>query len=201
MRQRVRWMVSMMVAVGLTMVVSASAMASTPDQVVQERTEAVATVLAQPESEERTERLAATIDESIDFEFLASLALRGHWEERTDEERQEFMTLLRRLLQANYEERLGGYELDEDYEIHYEESREREDRAFVPAVIDGKERRESVVYRLYRDDGQWVIYDVVVDDISLEETYRDGYVPIIEDHGWGELIERMERRVDALEEG
>ena len=175
--------------------------AATPNEVAEERTEAVAAVLAEPDSPERTARLAQTIDESLDFAYLAGLALGEHWAERSDEERDEFMTLLRQLLQHNYEERLGGHELDEDYTIEYEEGRTRGDRAFVAAEVEYDERNESLVYRMYRDDdGDWTIYDLVIDDMSLEETYRDGYVPIIEDHGWGELIERMENRLQQLQE-
>ena len=174
------------------------AAASSPDDVVEERTMAVAAVLALPDSPERTERLAATIDESLDFAFLAGLALGRHWEQRSDEERQEFMDLLRTLLQNNYEDRLTGHELDDDYTVEFESSRVRGDRAFVPAEVDYDGRVESLVYRLYRDDDDWRIYDLIVDDISLEETYRDGYVPIIEEHGWEELIRRMQERVDQL---
>jgi phospholipid transport system substrate-binding protein len=177
------------------------ALASTPNEEVERQTQAVAEVLAQPESDNRTMLLATTVDEAIDFPYLASLALGEHWERRTEAEREEFLTLLRRLLLANYEDRLGGYQLDEDYTVEFEEGRQRGERAFVAAEITHKDRVEPVVYRLYRDaDGDWQIYDLVVDDISLEETYREGYVPIIEDHGWEELIRRMQSRVDQLEE-
>ena len=174
--------------------------AATPNDVVEERTQAVAGVLAEPDSPERTERLGDTIDESLDFAYLASLALGEHWEQRSEEERDEFLTLLRQLLQHNYEDRLAGHELDEDYTIDYEEARTRGDRAFVESTVRYDERDEEVVYRLYRDDEEsdWTIYDLVVDDMSLEETYRDGYVPIIEDHGWQELIDRMEQRLEEL---
>ena len=176
-------------------------LAASPNEVVEDRTEAVAGVLAEPESPERTVRLAEVIDRSLDFEYLAALALGEHWEERTPEEREEFMTLLRQLLQHNYEDRLGGHELDEDYTIDYEEARIRDDRSFVEAEIEYDERVEPVIYRLYREDGAWTVYDLVVDDISLEETYREGYVPIIEEHGWQELIDRMENRLEEFEDG
>lgn len=184
---------------GVVLLWSGTAWAASPNEVVEERTEAVAEVLAQPDTPERTEALAEAIDDGLDFAFLAGLALGEHWEERTDEERDEFMELLRVLLQANYEDRLTGREIDDDYAVAYEEARTRDDRAFVEAEITYDDNVESVVYRLYRDDDGWRVYDLIVDDISLEETYRDGYVPIIEDHGWQELIDRMQERVDQLD--
>ncbi len=187
------------VALAFVLVAAPQAMASTPEGVVQERTNAVADVLAQPESPSRTARLGAVIDESLDFAQLAKLSLGRHWEERTDEEREEFLTLLRRLLQANYEDRLSGHQVREDYTVSYEAARVRGDRAFVPATIRHQDRSEEVVYRLYRHEGEWRIYDLVVDDISLEETYREGYVPIIDEDGWDELIDLMRERVEELE--
>ena len=193
-------MATALVVALIALLSSAAVWAASPNEVVEQRTEQVANVLSEPESPERTTRLAETIDESLDFAYLAGLALGEHWEERTDEERQEFMRLLRRLLLANYEDRLAGHQLDEDYTVDYEEARTRRDRAFVPAEVQTEKRTEPVVYRLYRHDEQgWTIYDVVIDDISLEETYREGYVPIIEEHGWQGLIDRMQRRVDQLD--
>ncbi len=197
-RRGQRWTTSV-VAAALLVLWSTAAFASTPNEVVEQRTEAVATVLAQPDSPERTDQLATVIDESLDFAFLAQLALGEHWEKRSAEEHDRFMELLRTLLQANYEDRLAGHELDDDYTVDFEEARVRRDRAFVEARVVHDERTEDIVYRLYQSDEQWRIYDLIVDDISLEETYRDGYVPIIEEHGWQELIDRMERRVEALE--
>lgn len=175
------------------------AVATTPEEVVQERTEAVASLLAEPDSLERTVHLAEAIDESLDFEYLAARAFGEHWEARTDEEKNEFLTLLRALLQANYADRLGGEVLGEDYRIEYGDARMRRDRAFVQAEIAYKDRSESVIYRLYQDGERWRIYDLVVDDISLEETYRDGYVPIIEEDGWDELISLMKERLEEME--
>ena len=181
------------------LLISTTAAASTPNAVAESRTEAVARILSEPAGPQRTARLGAEIDRSIDFAHLASLSLGRHWQERSEEEQVEFLSLLRRLLQANYEDRLSGQQLREDYTVTFEAGRERGDRAVVPATIRHKERTETVVYRLHRHDGQWKIYDLVIDDISLEETYREGYVPIIEEDGWDELISLMRERIEELE--
>lgn len=193
-----RCSIALFLLAGLVLV-SSTAVAATPNAVAESRTNAVARVLSEPASPQRTARLGAEIDQSIDFAHLASLSLGRHWAERTEEERVEFLTLLRRLLQANYEGRLAGNQLREDYTVTYEAARIRGERAVVPATIRHKERTEDVVYRLHRHEGQWKIYDLVIDDISLEETYREGYVPIIEEDGWDELISLMRERIEELE--
>ena len=178
---------------------SAVAYASTPEEVVKERTEALAAVLARAGSPERTEKLAREIEKTLDFEYLAARAFGEHWEVRSQAEQEEFLNLLQRLLEANYSRRLGDHRLESDYRIEYGEPRVRRDRAFVRAVVSHRDRSEEVVYRLHRDGGEWKIYDVVIDDISLEETYREGYVPIIEEEGWEELISLMRERLEELE--
>ena len=187
-----------MILAGL-LLISSVAVAASPDQVVTQRTDLIAGIMEEPVGPERTERLTQSINESIDFAHLASRALGRHWRERTEEEQEEFLTLLQRLLQANYENRLADHQLDANYEVEYTAARQRAGQAFVGAKITYKARTEPVLYRLYRRDGQWHIYDLVIDDISLEETYREGYVPIIEEDGWEELISLMRERVEELE--
>lgn len=177
-----------------------SALAAEPEQVVKERTAKVVEVLKKPATAARTKELEEAMNESLDFEELASRFLGEHWEVRTPEERVEFLGLLQRLLRSNYEDRLGERQLKEDFEIEYSPARIRRGRAFVRAQVRVRDRSEEVVYRLYqREDESWRIYDIVIDDISLEETYRDGYVPIIEEDGWEEFISLMKERVEEME--
>ncbi len=195
--ERIWWacMAAFVVLFGWT----ASALAGSPRDHVEEKTEAVAAVLAKPDSSVRTQELAEVVEESLDLEYLASRALGDHWTQRSPAEREEFMSLLQRLLQGNYEDRLAGRKMGDDYEVDFEQAQVRGERAFVAATVTKDDTEKSLVYRLRRDGESWKIYDLVIDDISLEETYRDGYVPIIEEQGWEELIRRMEERLEELE--
>lgn len=179
--------------------VSSSAWADAPAEVVEERTAAIAKVLEKPDSEARNAELSRELNKTLDFAFLASQAFGEHWEARTPEERTEFLDLLQRMLQRSYEDRLSGRTLNEDYTITYGDERTRDSRAFVRGEVTREGKTYPVVYRLYRDGESWRIYDLVIDDISLEETYREGYVPIIEDSGWSELIRLMRERIEELE--
>jgi phospholipid transport system substrate-binding protein len=163
----------------------------------------VTRLLAQKESEERARKFSKLADQLIDFRELASRALRGHWEDRSQEDRDQFMTLLKDLLEANYRKKLEGKQLGEDYKIDYTDERQQGDRAIVRSVVkwgDSEKEREPVEYKLMKKSSGWVIYDLVIDDISLEETYRESYTKIIEDEGWDALIQKMKDKIAELEE-
>lgn len=196
MKQRT-WMTSLG-AFLITGTLALPAFAGTPTEHVKERTEAVTSVLSKKESAKRAKELEKILDATIDFRELASRALGEHWTARTEEEQAQFLSLLQELLQANYETKLQGRTLGEDYEIVYESEKSREEKAIVKTQIVVKEESRPVDYRLLRKDGKWVIYDVVIDDISLEETYRESYTEIIKEEGWDSLINRMKERVKEI---
>lgn len=182
----------------LTAAFAAPAWASAPTDYVKKRTENVTKILSQKDSKKRQTSLKKVLEETIDFRELASRALGDHWAKRTPEEQQEFLDLLQELLQANYEGKLSGKSLGKDYQIKYEDERVRDDRAIVKTIVVAKEESKPVDYKLFKKGEEWSIYDVVIDDISLEETYRDSYVEIIEKEGWPSLIQRMKDKAAEI---
>lgn len=163
-----------------------------PTDYVKKQTDVVTKVLQKPDSSSREKELTKLVKQTIDFRELATRALGEHWTKRTPEEQQEFLDLLQDLLQANYKNKLEGQTVGEDYEVKYTDEKIREDKAIVKTTIVTKEESKPVEYKLYKqEDGDWSIFDIVIDDISLEETYRDSYVEIIDKEGWPALIKRM----------
>lgn len=185
----------------LTSMLAVPAFAGAPTDYVKKRTEKVTTVLSKDESKKRTAELEEILQATIDFRELAGRALGEHWDKRSEEEKTEFLDLLQKLLQANYETKLQGRTLGKDYEIVYVEEKTRDDRAIVKTKIVVKEESRPVDYRLVKKDNKWIIYDVVIDDISLEETYRESYTEIIKEEGWDALIDRMKQRVEEIRSG
>lgn len=169
-----------------------------PTDYVKARTKEVTDILSKPDSKKRATQLQTVIKQTIDFRELASRALGEHWAKRTPEEQQEFLDLLQELLQANYEGKLEGHQLGKDYEIKYEAEKTKGDKAVVKTVVVGKEEQRPVDYKLLKKDEDWSIFDVVIDDISLEETYRDSYTEIIESEGWPALIQRMKDKAKEV---
>lgn len=186
----------------MTVVLSATVAWAQPTDYVKKRTAEVTKVLSQPDTKKRQTKLKDLLQETIDFRELAARALGEHWEKRSPEEQQEFLDLLQELLQANYEGKLSGKTLGEDYEIKYSDEKTRGDKAIVKTTVVTKEESKPVDYKLVnKEEGGWTIFDVVIDDISLEETYRESYVEIIEKEGWSSLINRMKDKAKELRKG
>jgi phospholipid transport system substrate-binding protein len=71
-----------------------------------ERHEALRTLFAQRASATRNQRLSTLVSELLDLEELSRQALRDHWDTRTPAQREEFVSLLRQLVQEQYERNL-----------------------------------------------------------------------------------------------
>ncbi len=185
----------------LVMVFATSAFAQekSPMEVVKARSSELTTILGEPDTAARTERVNKALYETVDFGELATRALGKHWTKRTDAERAEFLDLLQRLLQANYSKQISGRKLGKDYTLEYGDERIRDDRAVVKVTVKYDKKKHPVLYRLTKKGNNWVVYDLVIDDVSLEETYREGYVPIIEEDGWDGLIDLMKERLAEFE--
>jgi phospholipid transport system substrate-binding protein len=185
-------------AIGLLLASTGLVWAGEPTKFIEKNAAEVSDLLRQQDSQERQAKFSEKIDEVVDFRELASRALGEHWKARTDEEQQQFLDLLQELLEANYRDSLQGNTLGEDYEIEYLDERTKDSLAIVKTRIKWEEDDRPVDYKMIEKEGAWVIYDIVIDDISLEETYRESYTEIIEQEGWDELISRMKERAEAL---
>ena len=183
------------VMVGLLVLLASDAFAGAPTDFVKGKTDEVTKLLTSKATKKRSEDLRKFLSTAIDFRELAARSLGKHWEARTPEEQQKFLDLLQELVRANYETQLEGRTVGKDYQISYMDEKRRDAKAIVKTTVEVRGEKKPIDYKLAEKEGQWSVFDVVIDDISLEETYRDSYVEIIEDEGWPSLIKRMEDKV------
>jgi phospholipid transport system substrate-binding protein len=196
-----RFTVAALVAIGLVISLAGTAFAGEPTEFIEKNAEDVSDLLKQKDTKKRSEKFSKKLHSLVDFRELADRALGEHWDARSEEEQEEFLSLLQELLEANYEKKLEGQELGKDYEIEYLDEKTRKDKAIVATKVVWSDGDESVEYKMIdREKTGWIIYDIVIDDISLVETYRDSYVEIIEKEGWGELISRMKEKAKKIRE-
>jgi ABC-type transporter MlaC component len=181
---------------------SSSASAGPPTEFVKVKSDALISILNQPVSPKRTASLKTEVRELVAYDELARRSLGDHWTKRNDDERKQFIALLEELVELNYANKFSGESGNLKYVVSYsgEKLRASTGQSIVKTEVDYGSEKILVDYKLLEKKANvsYVIYDIVFDDVSLEETYRESYVPIIDKEGWGSLIKRMNAKLDEL---
>jgi phospholipid transport system substrate-binding protein len=172
--------------------------AATPTDQLREYTEHVLKVLDDPalKSEERKhERRAAAHNvavEAFDVQETARRALGPHWQARTPGEREEFVLLFAELLEQTYISRIdyfGGERL------RFVSEKIDGDYASVRAHVVTRQGTEVPVdARMLRRGERWLIYDVVIENVSLINNYRAQFDRIIRSASYTELVKKLKSR-------
>lgn len=141
----------------------------------------------QPDERRRTVRKIA--EQIFDFEDTARRALGRHWQARTPEQRREFVDLFTDLLERAYITRIEGYAGER---VTYAGDTVEGDQATVRTRLVTREGSEiPVEYRMRRVDDRWLVYDVVIEGVSLVANYRAQFNRIIQTSSYEELVSRM----------
>ena len=157
--------------------------------------------LKKPESaQERRQAVRRVAIEILDFEEISRRSLGRHWDARTARERQEFMQLFGDLLERAYIARLETYS-GEQIALVGDES--VGNRAIVKTkVITRRGAEIPVEYRMHLRDGKWLVYDVVIEGVSLIANYRAQFNKIITTSSYEELVKKMKtKQEEFLQDG
>ena len=56
-----------------------------------------------------------------------------------------------------------------------------------------------IEYRMQKEGDRWRAYDVVIEGVSLVSTYRTQFNRIIQQSGYGELVNKLKTKKDELQ--
>ena len=74
----------------------------------------------------------------------------------------------------------------------------RNKKALVETLIKTASTDIPVNYKLYQKDGEWLVYDVVIEGVSLVSNYRSSYQAIVKKEGLDGLMLMMEKKLKEL---
>jgi phospholipid transport system substrate-binding protein len=132
-------------------------------------------------------------DEIFDFNETAKRSLARHWLQRTPAERKEFVDLFANLLERSY---ISKIELYNGERIAYLGDTVDGDQATVRTKIVTKQGTEiPVEYKMQRaGSDRWLVYDVVIEGVSLVANYRTQFNKIIQTSSYQELVKKMKTK-------
>lgn len=142
------------------------------------------------------QRVKASVDRRFDYEEMAKRSLGPTWGSLSASQRSEFVRLFAELLEASYSDKVEHYSGET---VNYVgESREGE-YAEVRTVLMRRNDRIPMNYRLLNKSG-WVVYDVVIEGVSLVSNYRSQFQQVISQSSYGELVKRLRTKVSELKQ-
>jgi phospholipid transport system substrate-binding protein len=135
-------------------------------------------------------------NEIFDFSETARRSLARHWAGRTQAERDEFVQLFSDLLERSY---ISKIELYGGEKIAYAGDTIEGEIALVRTKIQTKQGTEiPIEYRMLRRSDKWLVYDVVIEGVSLIANYRTQFNKIITTSSFQELVKKMKTKQDEF---
>jgi phospholipid transport system substrate-binding protein len=172
--------------------------AGVPGDQVRQTTDKLLAILKDPQlkgeskKNERRDKLKELIYQRFDFTEMAKRSLGSEWRRRSTEEQKEFVKLFTGLLERAYLDQLESYSGEK---IQYLKEREDDNYAQVETkIIDKKGQEFSVNYRLHNRNGDWKVYDVVIEEISLVNNYRAQFKRALAKSPYENLVNRMKEK-------
>jgi phospholipid transport system substrate-binding protein len=145
---------------------------------------------------ERRKLLKKIIAKKFSYYEMSRRTLAEHWKKRTPKEKKEFIETFGKLLESAYARKIESFS---DEKILYGEEKVRKNVALVKTIIEKNgEEQIPVNYKLVRTGNDWMIYDFVVEGVSLIKNYRSQFNRIIHRSSFQELIVKMNKKVDKL---
>jgi phospholipid transport system substrate-binding protein len=177
----------------LTMVFAAGALASTePKAQLEDTMERVLTVTRTFNSEQdfidNKPKLRAIILPRFDFAEMARRSLGSDWH-RVQGREDEFVAAFVSFAEGSYMNALGSYRGEK---MTYGREHVDQDFAQVDTQVWGSGGEATpIVYKMRRVGGDWKVYDVIIDDVSLTSNFRSQFVRILRKDSVDELMRKM----------
>lgn len=131
------------------------------------------------------------VDRRFDYEEMAKRTL-PNWNRLNPTQRREFVALFSELLATSYADKLAKYSGEK---VAYQGDRVDGDLAEVNTVLLRRNDRIPINYRLI-NKSNWVVYDVVIEGVSLVSNYRSQFTRVISESSFEELVRRLQAKVD-----
>ena len=113
----------------------------------------------------------------FDFSEMTKRSLGSHWKSLDQAEQREFVDAFTQRLLVAYGKTVrstGNEKVQFTREV-----RDGEQASVETQVISGNGDQTPIDYRLHNIDGQWMVYDVVIDNVSLVNNYRSQFERVI----------------------
>jgi phospholipid transport system substrate-binding protein len=125
----------------------------------------------------------------FDFSEMTERSLGSHWRSLSPAEQREFVEAFTQRLLVSYGRTVRSSSRET---IHFEREIQDGKQATVETkVVSGIGEELSIDYRLHEINGQWKVYDVLIDYVSMVKNYRAQFERVIAKSSLRDLLRRV----------
>jgi phospholipid transport system substrate-binding protein len=146
--------------------------------------------------QKRRQLLKKTIGTIFDYNEMAKRSLGKNWNPLTPEEKVHFADLFAALLENSYAGKIESY--NNEKIVYVKELLDGDHAEIKSKVVTAKRDEFTLDYRMSRQNGRWMAYDVVIEGISLVSNYRSQFSRIIKTSGYAGLLKKLEGKNNEL---
>jgi phospholipid transport system substrate-binding protein len=197
--------VALVLGLLVSVIIVLPAVAGPPSDQLKSQIDRVLKTLDDPElkkegrGKERRTAVRKIANDIFDFNETARRSLGRHWQARTPAERDEFVQLFSDLLERSY---ISKVELYGGEKIQYVGDTIDSDQAKVQTKLLTKGGSDiPIEYRMSRKGDRWLVYDVIIEGVSLVANYRTQFNKIIQTSSYQELVKKMKSKQEELGAG
>ncbi|RMF61838.1 MAG: ABC transporter substrate-binding protein [Calditrichaeota bacterium] len=139
------------------------------------------------------EKLKDVINGIIDFRELSRLALGKYWNERTEQEKKDFVNVFQQLIRNSSVKKLEIYKADR---LEYQPAKINGTKAKVTTIAYKGRKQVEITYKMHKVNGRWMVYDMVIDGASTARNYRDSFYKEIAKSSYQAMYEKLVRKLN-----
>ncbi len=177
----------------------AAAKAAGPLEDVKGLIEEVQTILkTKPEKAQRLELVEKATAKHLDFREMAKRSLESTWPTLNRTQQDEFIRVFSELLKASYANHLDDFAKTK---VDYLGESKKTDTSEVRIVVIRANDKIPVNFRLLHEPQGWMIYDMVIEGVSMVDNFRTQFTAMIKECSYGELVRCMKDKLKAEHKG
>ncbi|MGD1969753.1 MAG: ABC transporter substrate-binding protein [Desulfobacterales bacterium] len=140
--------------------------------------------------------ITTVINEIFDWQELSRRTLGREWKKFSPDQQKEFVSLFEKLLQDIYADRILAY-TSEKIEFGKETELKKGLEEVESYIITADGTRVPLFYRLTNKSGQWRVYDVVIEGVSMVKNYRGQFREILSKKKPEDLLQTLREKTQG----
>jgi phospholipid transport system substrate-binding protein len=175
-----------------------SAFAAAPLETIQTQVDRALEVLRDPALKADSAKAAKEkkiweiLDNVFDYTELSKRTLAQNWKKFSPDQQGEFTRLFGKLLGTVYMDRIIAYK---DEKVVFGKVTQISDKtAEVQSEVTRSSKSIPIHYRMILENGEWKVYDVVIEGVSLVQNYRTQFREILTNKSPEDLLKTLREK-------